>query len=193
MYAYNQTGHEDFTRIEFVSGEHRLLNDYTNAEINDLYRRVNRKAFGWVTHYLLMDEKVDYDGIVIFSRSNKTSKNMNFEYYLKNTTTVKTDVKMKGNVSAKVSGTIKKINTTLTGAIEGDYEKDSSTTDTVDSKTTINIVIYPKTKITMIQTGEAYITSGVSKHYFFGVSFRKGVWERIDVATMYYELREEVL
>ena len=191
IHAYKDTGHDDFTSITFVEGEHRLINDYTNSEVKNLYKKVNKKAFGWVTHYLLMDEKVNYDGLVIFSRSNKTSKNMNFEYYLKETLTTKTDVKISGSVSGKIAGTIKKINTTLSGEVKGEVENTNSKTDTTDSKTTINIVIYPKTKITMIQTGEAYITSGVSKYYFFGMTFKKGIWERIDVSTMYYELREE--
>lgn len=193
VYAHEETGHDDFTKIKFVDGEHRLINDYTGSEIKKLYNKVNRKAFGWVTNYLEVDEKIDYDGLIIFSRSNKTTKNMSFEYYIKETTTVKTDVKVKGSVSGKISGTIKKINTTLSGELEGEVEKADSHSDTTDSKTTINIVIYPKSKVTMIQTGEAYLTSGVSKYYFFGITFKKGIWERIDVTTMYYELREEIL
>lgn len=193
VFAHEETGHDDFTKIKFVDGEHRLINDYTGSEIKNLYKKVGKKAFGWVTHYLEMDEKIEYDGLVIFSRSNKTSKNMSFEYYLKETTTVKTDVTINGSVSGKIAGTIKKINTTLSGELKGEVEKSNSHTDTTDSKTTINIVIYPKTKVTMIQTGEAYVTSGVSKYYFFGIVFKKGIWERIDVETTYYELREEII
>ena len=49
----------------------------------------------------------------------------------------------------------------------------------------------PHTKITLRISGDAYVTSGVSKYYFLGLCLRKGEWERVDVETMYYELVEE--
>lgn len=192
-YAYSETGHEDFKQIVFVDEECKLLKDYSESEINNAYKNITRKAFGWQTHYLNLEQKIYYDGITIFSRSNKTSTTIDLDYALKETEVTQTSVTVTGSVSTKISGTIKKINTTLTGTISGERETEDSTSYTTDAKTSISLVLLPKTRITMLLTGEAYLTTGVSRYTFFGIGFRKGVWENIVVDTMYYELREEVL
>jgi hypothetical protein len=40
-------------------------------------------------------------------------------------------------------------------------------------------------------TGNAELSNGVSRYYFFGIQFKKGEWEYIDVIDECYELIEE--
>ena len=49
----------------------------------------------------------------------------------------------------------------------------------------------PYTKVTLQIKGTGKLTNGVSKYRFLGIVFNKGAWERIDVETIYYELKEE--
>lgn len=189
--AYEGTGHSEFRSIKFVEEGHNLLVDYDKNEIERAYGKVNRKFMGWSTYYFNVDEKVYYDGKVIFSRSNKTANSIDFEYTLKETEVTKTAVTINGSVSAKVSGSVKLVS--LGADLKGGVETEDSVSYTSDAKTTINVKVLPRTKVTFIETGEGYLTSGVSKYYFFGMRLRQGDWERIDVDTLYFELREELL
>lgn len=192
LYAYDGTGHSEFRSIKFVNNKSKkLLVSYSESDINGMLKKVNKKAFGWSTYYINYDEKVNYDGQIIFSRGNKTGSAISFEYTLKETEVVKTAVTVSGSVSAKISGTIQKVNIGLGAEAKGSVSKEDSDTYTSDAKTTINIHISPRTKITLIETGDGYLTSGVSKYFFLGIVMRKGSWERIDVDTLYFELREE--
>lgn len=190
-YAYDETGHEDFKKITFVDENCRLLQDYSQDEIKQAYKSIIRKSFGWQTYYFNFEEKIYYDGITIFSRSNKTSSKIDFDYTLRETEVTQTSVTVTGSVSTKISGAIKKINTTISGELSGEREKEDTNSYTTDAKTSLAIVILPKTKITMLVTGEAYVTTAVSRYTFFGIGLRKGAWENIDASTMYYEIREE--
>ena len=191
VFAYDATGHSEFRTISFVHKDQKLLVEYRDDEIKDLYKKINRRVFGWSTYYMAVDEKVSYDGNIVFSRSNKTSSPISFEYVLKETEITKRAVTVSGSVSAKVSGTVQKINLGIGVEAKASITDEDSISYTSDAKTGININIMPRTKVTLIETGEGYLTSGVSKYYFFGISLRKGNWERIDVDTLYFELREE--
>ena len=94
-------------------------------------------------------------------------------------------------MSAKITGTIKKIKTTLTGGIGADIDYEDENKNITEILTIIEMDIMPNKKVTMLTTGEAFITSGYSKYYLFGITIRKGLWETIETETVYYELREE--
>ena len=192
-YASLETGHPEFRSIKFVNDRSKkLLVEYSEDDLKTAMKKINRRFIGWSTYYFCNNEKVNYDGQILFSRSNKTGNSINFEYTLKETEVVKTAVTVGGSVSAKISGTVQKINLGLGAEAKASISSETSDTYTSDAKTTINVNIPPRTKITLIETGEGYLTSGVSKYYLLGIVVRKGNWERIDVDTLYFELREEL-
>ena len=185
-----KTGHEDFLDI-FFEGDGKLINQLSDEEIDELSGGIKRKAFGWKTTYYNYNRKVKYDGKILFSKSNKTQIPFLFEYKLMEEEVKTKSVAVNGSVSAKITGTIEKIKTTITGnaGTDIDYENESVTSS--ELTTSIEMNVMPGRRITMITSGDAYITSGYSKFYLFGITIRKGLWERIDVETIYYELREE--
>lgn len=189
--AYTETGHSDFRKITFVDSKVRLLKNYSEKEINKYYSSLTKKTFGWSTYYLNLDEKASYEGVIIFSRANSTSAPISFDYSLKDVTFSEVSVTVTGSVSAKVSGTIKKITLGASGEVSAKRTKESSTT--TEEKTAISFMIQPGTKLTMMVTGVCYVTTAVSIYRFLGIKVRKGAWEKIDVDTIVYEVREEAL
>lgn len=190
--AYTETGHEDFQKIE-VEGIVKLLNEYTDSEINEKVKNIPFKLFGWSTVTINKNIPMKYDGKILFARSNKTSQAVKLEYVLKETEITETSVKIKGSVSAKITGQIKKIHTDITGNLS--YERVREEVDEYEKETelSLNMQIKPNTKLILITTGEGVVTNGVSKLTLFGITVKKGGWERIDVQTVYFEFREEVL
>ena len=191
LYAYSETGHNDFRKIEFVDPDCRLLKNYTQTEIDYYNDNLARKTFGWATFYLNIEEEATYEGITIFSRANSTSMPITFDYSLKDVTFSQVSVSVSGSVSAKVSGSIKKIS--LGGSGELSAKKTTESSTTTETKTAINFKIQPGTKLTMSITGVCYVTTGVSCYRFLGIRLRHGSWEKIDVDTIIYEIKEEAI
>lgn len=187
--AYSITGHEDFKKITFVNSDSRLLVDYNANEIEEALNMIKSSLFGWSTIYFNINEEANYEGVVIFSRSNKSNEVVKFDYVLNKTEVTETSVTVKGAVSTKITGTIKKINMTVNG--EGEYIKENGNSYTSNEKTTLSFNVQPNKKLSLIVTGKCYVTTGVSKYRFLGITFKKGSWENIDVETIIYELREE--
>lgn len=189
--AYSETGHSDFRKIEFVSSGRRLLKNYSDSEIDKCYKGMSKKTFGWSTHYLNMEEEATYVGLTIFSRANSTSLPITFDYSLKDVTFSEVSVTVSGSVSAKISGSIKKVTLGLSG--DASAKRTTESSSQTELKTSQNFVIQPGKKLTMVITGICYITTGVSVYRFLGIRFQKGAWEKIDVDTIVYEVREEVI
>lgn len=191
LYAYSETGHNDFRTIEFVNPDCRLLKNYTQTEIDYYYDSLARKTFGWSTFYLNIEEEATYTGITIFSRANSTSMPITFDYSLKDVSFSQVSVSVSGSVSAKVSGSIKKISLGGSGEVSAKKATESSTT--TEMKMAINFKIQPGTKLSMNITGVCYVTTGVSCYRFLGIRLRHGAWEKIDVDTIIYEVKEEAI
>ena len=191
MNAYTNTGHSDFRKITFVREECHLLKDYRSDEIDDIYGKISRKSFGWSTYYLNMEEEALYEGVTIFSRANSTSSPIVFDYSLKDVSFSEVSVTISGSVSAKISGSIKKVTLGVQGDASAKQQKESS--NQTELKTSQNFVIQPGRKLTMIITGVCYVTTGVSVYRFFGIRMQKGAWEKIDVDTIVYEVKEETI
>ena len=188
--AATSTGHDEFLNIYFPNNE-KLINQYSDYEVEEVARNVKKKVFGWSTVYINYNTKVKYDGKIIFSKINKTDVTFCFEYKVKEEEVSTKSVNVNGSVSSKITGTIKKINTTLTGIFGAEVDYDNQNKSTTEILTLIDMEIMPNKKVTMITTGEAFVTSGYSKYYLFGIVVRKGIWETIETETVYYELREE--
>lgn len=188
--AATSTGHDDFMNIYF-NGNERLINQYSEDEVKEISGNVKKKIFGWSTVYINYNTKVKYDGKIIFSKINKTDIPFYFEYKLKEEEINTKSVNVNGSVSTKITGTIQKIKTTLNGLLGVDVDYEDENKNTTEILTMIEMDIMPNKKVTMLTTGDAFVTSGYSKYYLFGITIKKGLWETIETETIYYELREE--
>lgn len=191
LYAYSETGHSDFRKIEFIDPNVKLLKEYSKEDISNYYDKLAKKSFGWSTYYLNIEEEATYEGITIFSRANSTSSVITFDYSLKDVTFSQVSVTVSGSVSTKISGTIKKV--TLGGSVDLSAKRTTESSTTIETKTAINFKIQPGTKLSMKVTGICYVTTGVSCYRFLGIRFRHGAWEKIDVDTIVYEIKEEAI
>lgn len=188
--AYSETGHEDFQKIN-VYNKVKLLKYISNKDIDQKLDEIPWMLFGWGTKYFCLNEKIDFEGDVIFSRSNRTDQVVTIDYYIQEAETTETSVSVKGTVSTKITGKIKKINTDISGSGDLTISKTDTSSYESSTKTSFKIVMNPYTKVTLQIKGTGRLTNGVSKYRFLGMVFNKGAWERIDVETLYYELKEE--
>lgn len=190
--AYYATGHDDFSQIIFENEDDVLLINRSSEEIKEAYDSLKKgKLIGWRTQYLNINSKASYIGNIIFTRSNRTSSPFNMTYRLNTDSYVSKSIKINGSVSGKIANNSKKIELSLSPKFDVTYNK--VITSSTEEEWKFELTILPQTKVTLLVTGDAYVTSGVSKYYFLGLCLKKGEWERVDVETVYYELIEEKL
>lgn len=184
------TGHSEFEQITFPTGnETRLLVDMSDEEKESAIKKVKWKFVGWSTYNINTRSPAYYVGKTIFSRGNKTENVIEFDYNMKVGRTITNSVSVSGDLSAKVSGKIKKITLGIDFKADGDWEKTEKTTE--EEKTSFKVVIKPNRKVSLLIKGFAEVTTGGSKFFILGIPFKKGNFEFIDVVTEYYELCEE--
>jgi hypothetical protein len=185
------TGHSAFEEIIFPQySTSKLLVDMMYHEKEVAHERLKEKKFiGWTI--LTMNKNADavYIAETIFSRSNATQTPYEFNYLLREGDTIETSVSADGSIASKNKGKIKSLEAALDVLIRGQIGKKSTITRSEETRIKVNIE--PNTKISMKIKGEAKVSNGVGKYYFFGIRFKSGEWEYIDVITRYYELSEE--
>jgi len=188
-----ETGHALFEEIQFSEySTAKLLVDMTIQEKMKAHRELtNRKFIGWTIHTMNRKAEANYVAETIFSRSNATTTAYEFNYLLKEGTEIETSISADGNISTKNKGKIKMVETALDVAIRGQIGKKEKTARSEETR--IKVMIEPNRKISMKIVGEALVSNGVGKYYFFGICFKSGEWEYIDVLSRYYELCEEVI
>lgn len=186
------TGHDNISKVEF-NGYGKLLSELSYEDIESVAENVNRKAFGWESVYMNYKRPIKYEGKTIFSKINRSSEPISFKYKIDNEEVSTTSTSVSGSISGKVTTTIDKIKAAITLAITGDITKKDVVEQSTTETTNIDINIMPGTKLTLLTKGEAYITTAYSKYYIFGITIRKGSWEKIYLETIYYELIEEVI
>ncbi|MDD3106231.1 MAG: hypothetical protein PHP65_00295 [Bacilli bacterium] len=190
-YGYSPTGHDNISAISFIE-EGELLVDMTSSKIDSGFKALGRNRFiGWKYHYFNIKREASYVGEIIFARSNRTNEKIEIDYSLRETNYQERSIKTTGSISGQFEGNIKKIEAGIEA--EGSVTTDKKSAITRVEDTSFSFVVDPFHRITFRVTGDAYVTNGVSKYSLFGITFKKGTWEYIDIITRYYELYEEEL
>lgn len=186
---YSITGHDEFIKLEFVDKKYVLLKDMDKLYVSMRLRDLSKKFIGSSTYLEYEYKDARYIGNVIFSRSNKTSEPFIFDYSLQTVEFMSRTISIQGKLSLKASGKIKKVETSGGLDLSGSYENKETFQKT--EKSAMTIKVFPGKKMTLHVTGEAKISTGFTKRYFFWICFENGAWEAVDITTSYFELVEE--
>ena len=185
-------GHQDFQEIILPNYSFaKLLDEYTNDELYNEYKKVKKKVFGWSIKQINDDIKVKFVGNTIFSKANNTNQELSFVYTFEEEKFVESSVSVEGDLGIDVSGKVKTVSGGLDGKIRKQIGSKTQNTTLETTRTTLNIPA--KRKLTIVTKGEAYLNTGVACYYFLGIRFKKGAWEYIDVISEYYDYYEETL
>lgn len=188
--GYSYTGHRDFEEIYFPEYvDAYLLVNTTKKMQRENISKVRWKLFGtsiYIKHYNIPVKYKKYD---IFTRSNKTSNTLEYEYKYTTTLKHKSSIDYKESSGADISAKIEIINLSVDDSIS--KALGLSTEATFTGELNYTITVDPYTKVTVYLTGDAYLSQGAAIYYFFGIPIVKKNWEYIDVLTEYYEFYEE--
>ena len=188
----SSAAHADFTKIIFQPGSTAsLIENMSKDKIDQAFNNVRRKGFGWQHYTIYKDVPIRYEGNVVFSRANRTYRELTFQYTYESQNTAESSVSVSGDINLTISGKIKQINGSLNGKIR--KEIGEKTKLVIDEQIRTTFLIPPYTKLTVQLKGEARLNNGVAKYFFLGMRFKKGTWEIIDKVTEYYDYYEETI
>lgn len=184
--------HPEFQKIIFnVGSQAELIENMAQDKIDNAYKKIKRRVFGWSVAKIISNEKVTYVGQTVFSRANNTSNELVFAHTYEMESTSETSVSVTGDISLEVSGKIKSVNAGLDASVRKEIGEKSRKSIVETTKTTL--VIAPKTKLSVVLKGKARLNNGAAYYHFLGIRFKKGTWEYIDKITEYYDYYEERL
>lgn len=180
------SGHEGFSEI-ILKGDGKLLAEMTDEEIEGGYKVMGKRKFwGWRHHFFLIQAEANYVGAVIFAKANRTNQPVTINYVLQEKEYTENSWKITGSISGKIQGKIKVADGT--GNVGGSGEKKDTESYTRFEETKFNVILEPNQRLVFHITGGCLVTNGVSKHFIFGITSRKGSWEYVEVLTRYHEL-----
>ena len=141
------TGHTNVIELGFYEENlgYKLLSETSDKEIENAYKKVKRKIFGW--NKVTINNNLDawYISEIIFSKSNRSTQTFTFVYNTKQSVKSKKEYSVSGSLSTKASGKIKGI--TLGGDIKGEGELKNSSEEYFEEKTNFSVDLKPYTKL----------------------------------------------
>ncbi len=187
----SETGYSAYKEIEFSDKDMHLLIDLTKEERNAYLKKIKKTFAGWRFKIISYPIVGKFIGETIFSRYNNTSQTIDFNYTSSIMKTTESSVKTIGSIGASGSAKGKSISGALEGQIRKEIGEVKSTKLTEETEFTVKIK--PGRKISLIIKGNVKVSNGVAKYFFFGICFKKGAWEIVDLVSEYYELCEEII
>lgn len=184
---HGNTDYQAFEEIEIHEG--KFLKDYTNAEYDEYYKRVNKRKFsGWQVYEVNKGVKVTYKTETIFSYFNDGTTPIEYEYKFDGTYTTSRSITSTGQIGISVSGTVQKFKGGLDSSIKTTQSYEQTRKETESFK--IKLQIDPGTMTNLYIRGEGKITNGVAKRYIFWIPYEKGGFEVFIITTQYYRLEK---
>lgn len=190
IYSVNASvNYPDFKEIEFENDGAKLIEDYAITDIEKAYENLGKKFIGWSIYYLNINEEFHYVGKISFARENELYVPLVFDHDVEEKVEYERSVKYTGKLNLKADAS----NKTLKGALGGEIQKTIGTNELYSrtEKIEMSIVVPARKKLCVRVVGEARISNGVSRYKFFGIVFKKGTWEIMDIISEYYLYYEE--
>jgi hypothetical protein len=191
VFAYTSTGYNEFENIEILYRDdvYLLINTTLKTKKKNL-EQVKWRFFGPSVYVKNSKVKVKYKKFDAFTRSNKTNNKLEYDYTYRFTLNGQFNLDQTYSTSSDVSAKIEIVNVAVEDSIKNAIG--SSIELGVMKEVKYTITVDPHTKVTMYVTGDALLSQGAVKYYFFGIPIFKANWEYIDVVTEYYEFNEEI-
>lgn len=190
VYA-SETGYSEYKKINFDDETMELLIDINKDEYEMYLKKVKKTFAGWrfkIIHYPVVGSFI---GETIFSRYNNTTQVIDFNYTSSTVKSSESSRKSIGSIGASGSAKGKSISGSLEGQIRTEIGEVKS--NKITEETEFSVKIKPGRKVSLIIKGDVRVSNGVAKYYLFGICFKKGAWEIVDLVSDYYELCEEII
>jgi len=178
--------HLAFKEIECIGG--KLLRDFTEEELRNHYRKVERRMFsGWRIHRVNSFE-INYIKEVLFSYYNDSPTAIKYDYNYERTVSKKTSISASGNIKFNTSGNIKKFKSGLNAELKLSTSSEESKTE--KEKLTLKFDIDPGHMLNLYVIGHGHVENGVASKYLFWIRRITGGYEIFNMSTEYTRLEK---
>lgn len=180
VYAY-----DDFEWYEKV-GNFKLLNEFSDKDYKDNYKKVKKKFDGWSIHMVNENKKINFISETIFTYYNDGFSPLKYQHKTEREFSEDVSLKVSGGVSLKTKKDTKIFGDGLNAQIESKFSFDTKKTE--KESYTINVDVMPGTKLVLSYAGEGRVTNGVAKKYLFFFEINKGGYEVFRITSQFRKM-----
>lgn len=185
IFSTKVVAYQQFEHLEVV-GKGKMLEDFTETEYKDNYKKVGRAFGGWKKYEVNSKVKVKFVSDTLLSYYNDGLTPIKYTYKGSRKVANSYDLKVTGQLSVKTQKSNKTFGDGLNASvkIESKWSQDSE----IKEDFNLQLEIAPKTQLNLYLYGEGYLVNGVAKKYFFWFETKKGGYEVFYVTTHYQRL-----
>lgn len=181
-----------YQEIVFENHQACLLREYTQADLNQLYRlHMSRSFIGWKITKIHHQEAVEFISETKLRIVNNGFSTIKHTISMSTKEESKFQITASGDIGIDVKGEIKKFKGSVDASIKTSIQYTKSTTKTESSD--FAIIVDPGTVVTIRSRGHGIVNNGLAMYYFLWMNTQKGGWETFIVTTEYFEIVKERL
>lgn len=179
-----------YQETEFEHDSVKFLDDYTQANYDKYYKKVEKRRFwGWRVYTKYKTEKMFYTKETLYKIYNNGTTAITENMHFEKSNSVKKQYNVSGSIGLDGSGDVQQFKLGLDSKLA--HSITATTTTTMEEEFDIRVYIDPGTTLLVEVKGEGNISNGVAAYYVFWKCIKKGGWEVFTVTTEYYSLVKE--
>ena len=181
------------TFSEIMMPEGKLLSNFTNEELKEMYKHVE-KTTGWGVNVYKENSNVDasYISNTLYSVENKGATEVKYKIEVEVETSNKVSFNASGSLNGSASGTTK-------GGVKGEIgakcgvEVSNTTTKSRIEKQKLEIIVEPNSRAIIYLTGSLSVTNGVAAYYVAFIQVCKGGFEIVTLKNQYARVEKALI
>ncbi len=177
------------TFSEIMMPEGKLMSNFTEEEISEMYRSLEKTKFFGVAVYM-ENSNVDasYISNTLYSVENKGSTDIVYDVEVDVETTNKVTFSANGSLNGSASGKIKDIKSEI-GAKCG-VEVSKTTTSSRKEKQKMKLIVEGNSRAIIYLTGNVSVTNGVAAYYISFIRVAYGSFEIVTLKNQYARIEK---
>lgn len=181
------------TFSEIMMNEGKLMCNYTEDEINEMLKNVQKRKFAGVNVYEnYKNIDASYISNTLYSVENKGATDVIYEVDVEVETANKTTFKASGSLNGTLSGGKKE---GTKGEIAGKCGLEYSTSSETSRKETQNmdLIVEANSRAIVYLTGNLTVTNGVAAYYVSWFRVSEGAFEIVTIKNQYARVEKSLI
>lgn len=185
-----QASSEEYTTFsEIMMSEGKLLSNFTDKELEEMYKKVNgTKFFGVSVYKENYNIEASYISNTLYSVENKSDSDVTYEIEVDVETSNKVSFNASGSLNGSASGTKSGIKGEI-GAKCG-IEVSNTTTTSRKEKQKMKLIVEKNSRAIVYLTGNLTVTNGVAAYYVSFIQVSKGGFEIVTLKNQYARIEK---
>lgn len=175
---------------EVIMQEGKLLANFTDAEYEEYYSKINNRLFwGWNIYIVNQNVPCTYINKTVYETTNTGSETITYEINVTTEQEIRTIISASGSISYGLSGSSeKKFKHDLDAKVSLDYKYQNTESNTKTEK--LKIPVEGRTKLLVTVVGTGMVTNGVGSYYICWFENCRGGFEYFTITNEFQKIEK---